>query len=350
MRSFLTFVVCIAEAFSAFAASVTSVGPMVAARQQATATLLPDGTVLIAGGVDFQGPGVQLHEEIYDPRLRTFRAIGGMLAARIGHAAAALVDGRVLLIGGPRSTESNSEIYDPATATFSRLTSMAAEHYVGAAVVLADGRVLAAGGKRSFERVATAEIYNPASGGWILTGAMSQPRDGFAAVRLKDGRVLVAGGSSITADLFDPATGVFTSLGSVPVPPLRGVLLPNGKVVLVGLGRIQTFDPSARTFRSSSVILKTYRGEALVLLPDGSVLIAGGNIDGTVLSADVLVYSPDTDSVKTIGALTVGRDSPTGTLLPDGTALIAGGFTTGAKSSAAAEIVDLRPRGRAVRH
>jgi len=46
----------------------------------------------------------------------------------------------------------------------------------------------------------------------------------------------------------------------------ESVVLPNGKVILVGLGRIQTFDPATKTFSPFHVQLETYRGEAVVLL------------------------------------------------------------------------------------
>jgi len=83
------------------------------------------------------------------------------------------------------------------------------------ATLLADGRVLAAGGNRMGARLATAEIYNPNSGAWVATGSMKEVRDSQSAVRLNDGRVLVAGGSNaITAELYDPVTGIFTLLAT----------------------------------------------------------------------------------------------------------------------------------------
>jgi len=120
-------------------------------------------------------------------------------------------------------------------------------------------------------------------------------------------------------------------------------------VVLIGVGQILIFDPSTRAFRQSGVLLKTFTGEAVALLQNGSVLIAGGG-DISSASADVLVYSPETDSLNKVGALSVGRSGATATLLPDGTVLVAGGFSPGPVTSAAAEIVDLRPRSRAVHH
>jgi len=327
------------------------VGPMTVARNGATATLLPDGTVLIAGGVD-AAPGTPRQEEIYDPHARSFRATAGMEVQRVGHAAATLQDGRILLVGGFESSTANSEIYDPAAVRFSNMVSISGERYQPSAAALADGRVLVAGGKRSSTRIATAEIFIPTSGGWATTGSMHQARSHFAAVRLNDGKVLVAGGGislNDTAELFDPATGIFTPLGNISISPQHGVLLPNSKVVLIGVGQILIFDPSTRTFRPSGVQLKTFTGEAVALLQNGSVLIAGGG-DISSTSADVLVYSPETDTLNKVGTLSVGRSSATATLLSDGTVLVAGGFSPGPVTSAAADLVDLRPRSRAVHH
>ncbi|HJT17011.1 MAG TPA: hypothetical protein VJ853_06480 [Thermoanaerobaculia bacterium] len=341
-------------AANAFAASITSVGPMVVARQDHTATLLADGTVLIAGGVQSLGPDIPLHEEIYDPATRSFHAIAGMTKARIGHAAVPLADGRVLLVGGHSSDAANSEIFFPATVGFGSVAPMSGERYQVAAVRLADGRVLAAGGNRGGKDVATSEIFDPATGAWTASGSMSQPRSGAPAVRLNDGRVAIAGGANASpVDIFDPATGKFSAVPNTQVLALQGVLLPDGKVLFVGLGRLQRFDPATQRVTISANTLPTYRGEAVVLLPDGDVLIAGGNIDGSVLSSDVYIWSPPTDSLKLIGKLTEARDTPTATLLRDGTVLITGGFTLpGFASSATAEIINVASpvRSRAVRH
>jgi len=138
---------------------------MVVARDEHTATLLSNGTVLIAGGVDFVGPDIPLKEEIYDPHTRQFHAISGMISPRLGHAAVTLQDGRVLLVGGVRAANANSEIYDPSSSTFTSLASISGERYELGAVLLANGRVLAVGGTRSGVAIASAEIFNPATGG-----------------------------------------------------------------------------------------------------------------------------------------------------------------------------------------
>src|SRR2546423_5432394 len=148
-------------ATTAVAATITSVGPMVVARQEHTATLLPDGTVLIAGGDE--APTFPHKEEIYDPQTRQFHATGAMISPRVGHAAISLPDGRVLLVGGVRAANANSEIFNPATATFTSLASISGERYQLGSVLLSNGRVLAVGGKRDGTALASAEIFNPAS-------------------------------------------------------------------------------------------------------------------------------------------------------------------------------------------
>jgi len=88
-----------------------------------------------------------------------------------------------------------------------------------------------------------------------------------------------------------------------------------------------------------------------VLLPNGKVLMAGGVDSETGLgSADVVVYSPDSDTLTNVGSLSVGRWYAAATLLPDGTILIAGGQTRTVSNSTASDLIDLRTRRRAVRH
>jgi hypothetical protein len=115
------------------AGTFTSVGDMTTARLFHTATLLPDGTVLIAGGA-----GVSA--ELYDPLIGRFTTTGNMHAPRSQHTATLLPNGTVLIAGGD-GTPASAELYDPSTGTFSNTGSMNAPRSGHTATLLSDGHV-----------------------------------------------------------------------------------------------------------------------------------------------------------------------------------------------------------------
>ena len=109
------------------------------------------------------------------------------------HASATLLgNGRVLVAGGgnPSATLS-AELYDPASGRWARTGSMI--DYTGPeAVLLQDGRVLVAGSGD------VADVYSPATGTWAPTGPRAYPLVGGAALALlSDGRVLSVGGTRL---------------------------------------------------------------------------------------------------------------------------------------------------------
>jgi hypothetical protein len=115
-----------------------------------------------------------------------------MTTGREGATATLLRDGRVLLAGGgnPNGRAGDSaELYDPASRTWSATGSMSAPRG-GAAALLQDGRVLVAGG-------GTGDVFSPATGTWTETGPMVFPYASAAAALLPNGQVLYAGGSKV---------------------------------------------------------------------------------------------------------------------------------------------------------
>ena len=162
-----------------------------------SATLLPNGKVLIAGG--YNG-NYLASAELYDPVTRTFSPTKAMQTARSGHVAVRLPSGKVLLAGGVGvgwTFLRNAEVYDPATNTFTATGDMAAARESHTATLLENGKVLIAGGHKGRRAEMTiyssAEIYDPATGRFNATGEMTRVRHKHGAVLLADGRVLIVG-------------------------------------------------------------------------------------------------------------------------------------------------------------
>jgi RHS repeat-associated protein len=136
------------------------------ARAWHTATLLPDGTVLIVGGVDTNGSDVGT-VELFDPATEAFRPLPSAgLTARAYHSATLLTDGTVLIAGGASSDGtvlSSAELWDPQTQT---ATPVPAELNMPrrsqSATLLPDGTVLLWGGTDSGGKALhNGEIYEP---------------------------------------------------------------------------------------------------------------------------------------------------------------------------------------------
>ncbi len=345
-------------------------GSMGTGRQVHTATLLPNGKVLIAGGIGSSGQLASA--EIFDPAgnggVGAFTATGSMGTARAVHTATLLPNGKVLIAGGGAALAS-AEIFDPAgnggVGAFTATGSMGTGRWLHTATLLPNGKVLIVGGVDStFTRLASAEIFDPAGNGGVgaftATGSMGVARDGHTATLLPNGKVLIAGGvdSSGTvlasAEIFDPAgnggVGAFTATGSMGTArflnmPMTGVLLPNGKVLITGgwdnsgtvLASAEIFDPDANSgvgaFTATGSMGTARFNHLSTLLPNGQVLITGGEIfpvPGTgVPFASVELFDPagngGVGAFTATGSMSTARDNHTSTLLPNGQVLIAGG-------------------------
>jgi Kelch motif/Galactose oxidase, central domain len=156
-----------------------------------TATLLADGRVLIAWNTTAA--------ELFDPVSGTFSATGDMTThdgSAAGYTATLLTNGKVLVAGGVNEDVmyTTAELYDPSTGTFSATGDMASARYSHAATLLSDGSVLIAGGGTFERNPAGAELYDSGMGTFSPTGNMTTPRFERTATVLKSGRVLIAGG------------------------------------------------------------------------------------------------------------------------------------------------------------
>ncbi len=316
----------------------TSTAPMGVARTSHTATLLPDGRVLVAGG--FDDTGTLATAEYFDPGIGVWTGVGPMRDSRFFHTATLLPDGRVLVAGGEYSggDRATAELFDPATGVWTPTSSMSVARSGHTATLLPNGKVLVAGGFDGVSYLTTAELYDPATGLWTTTGAMSTARSVYTATLLTDGTVLVAGGFIGTgaiagAEIYDPVAGRWAVTSAMGTARLThtATLLPNGRVLVAGgfgggnsLASAELYDPGSGQWTPTAAMSIPRTGDTATLLLDGRVLVAGGyNNSGTLGTAEF--YDPAVGLWKMTGPLNSPRYFHTATLLSDGNVLIAGG-------------------------
>jgi hypothetical protein len=167
------------------------------ARDSQTATLLPNGHVLVAGGTNHTS-GVLNSAELFDPATGKWTFTGNMNTARAGHSATLLQNAQVLVAEG--DTFGTAELYNPAAGTWTVTSSMNIAQAGHTATLLGNGKVLAVGGSYGVYPVdhtlSSAELYDPATGAWTTTGSMNTSREFHTTTLLPNGLVLVAGGNN----------------------------------------------------------------------------------------------------------------------------------------------------------
>jgi hypothetical protein len=253
-------------------------------------------------------------------------------SGRYGHTATLLPDGRVLVAGGNYIDSTKAELYDPATGTWTFTGSLETARQFHTATLLGNGKVLVAGGYDGSTALASAELYDPATGTWSFTGSLHQARGSHTANLLNNGKVLVAGGGSSVpmSELYDPATGSWTLSGSLNRTRAyhTATLLSNGKVLIAGgddadCTSAEVYNPTAGTWSLTGSLNAGRYFHAATLLPDGTVLAEGG-LFGTILASSEL-YNPASGTWTFTGKLNQARSDHTATLLTNGVVLVAGG-------------------------
>ena len=340
--------------------SITAIGSLVEERDGATATLLPDGLVLIAGGLNDANSALA-GAELYDPSTNSSTSTGAMSDARYAATATLLPNGLVLIAGGlsaPDHSLASAELYDPATGSFTATGSMAVARKDATATLLPNNKVLIAGGwNLASGSLTSAELYDPATGSFSATGPLVVARYAATATLLSNGKVLIAGGAHSVyaladAELYDPTADGFKRTS---VPMIEGrikptaTVLPNKQVLFAGgktsmtspvisLASMEIYDPVFDTFsRIGNSLLVARSGTTATLLPRpiNQLLIAGGSnsFDGPLDSVEI--YDSTTLGFINILVMAEPRIHHTATMLPDYSVLIAGGYNdiNGALSS-----------------
>lgn len=275
-------------------------------RDAHTATLLPDGRVVLVGGFAGEGQSPLSSIDVFDPATGTIAAAAPLELGRGGHAAALTGDGRVLVVGGwtgPRSYTATTEIFDPGSGTVTAGPDLPVGADALDAVTLSDGRVLVSGGQvSSGVGTAMAEIFDPATGAWIATDPMRMERFKHAGVLLADGSVLIMGGTSdddvllASTEIFDPASGRFADGPDLAEPRYKmtggALVLGDGRVVVAGGGRlVEMIDLASGTSR----LLGSFdaRGSFATLnrLGSGDLVVIGGYDDRINLRGEVRLFS-----------------------------------------------------------
>src|SRR2546421_374201 len=267
----LTGAVSLANAHAALAKGKWSfTGSMKVARYNHTATLLKNGKVLVAGGVDSSG-NMLASAELFNPTTGTWSLTGSLHVARFDHPSILLSNGKVLVAGGddgagytcvsfssgsasqkmiksplspcfcPHSIKS-AELYDPTVGTWSLTGNMNSPRVFHSATSLPNNKVLAAGGLKctnvfveNCQSLASAEIYNVTTGKRSFTGSLHMPRADHRGTRLTS-MVLVAGGGLVSSEIYNATTGTWSLTGSMNIARSDNMQmrLTSGQVLVTG--------------------------------------------------------------------------------------------------------------------
>jgi Galactose oxidase, central domain/Kelch motif len=319
-----------------------------------TATLLPSGDVLIAGGLnELDASKHQDAAYLYKPAQDDFVPAGKMTAARTEHTATLLPDGTVLVAGGKNAKDylKTAEIYDPskpAASAWTAAITMYKSRWGHAATALKDGRVLITGGFVSMDSTTSIVFYDPKTKSWQVPGAMmATGRRYHTSTLLKNGKVLLTGGmkgySSSTwsyldsIEIYDPNNGKMI-VSKVKMSKKRvshtATLLPGGEVLIVGgycgkdcaAGKLvdDVYDPITDTISPLQHAGPLPSSHLAALLKDGRVLVAGDN--DTTNNKNTLLYEPTGGgNWSKQPDMLQGRWGGSATRLNDGSVLVVGG-------------------------
>ena len=331
-----------------------------------TATVLSDGRVLVAGGegnVNYTKFTVFRTAELFDPQTNAWSFTADMHVGRVQHAAVLLADGRVLVIGGSARkalVTASCEIFTPEpSATHARSFERSAARRFVTGGFVSRSSVLRSSASGNFVARNFANLRGRGTmGRWRTTDSMNVARagaDGFPAVLLRNGKVLVEGcdqqlgQGGVTAELFDSATNKWTLTGSMHVPRCNhgATMLPDGRVLVAGgdsggtvHATAEIYDPNTGKWTMAAHLNSTRYLFSLLMLPNGLVFAPAGAAFGTIPRDSADVFDPAHDTWTSTPSLNLSRYEYGAAVLPDGKVLVFGGFTQNLTWAAMSELYD----------
>jgi hypothetical protein len=304
--------------FASESGTWSTTGSLHTARCRHSATLLPSGEILVAGGYSGATTSTNPSEqfslsscELYDPSSGTWSVTGSMNTPRIYHTATLLPDGNVLAAGGYDPTNNgiglnSCELYNPVSGTWSITGSMSINRIDHTATLLSNGQVLVAGGSDGSGNILNScEVYDPTAGFWFLKGSLNNARRaGHTAINLTNGEVLVAGGSTgygsvilNSCELFNPAICIWSPTDSMSTPRIwfSTSLLHDGKVLVAGgfyanniqylLNSCELYDPVSGAWSITGSMSTSCAEHTATMLCNGKLLVVGGLISDHATSS-----------------------------------------------------------------
>jgi N-acetylneuraminic acid mutarotase len=300
-------------------------------RSSHSAVLLGNGKVLVVAGLQgYPDCTYRATAELYNPATNTWTATGSLNLARSSATTTLLANGRVLLAGGPQngcptpnSGLNEAEVYDPVSGTWAVTGTLSLPRYNNSITRLPNGKVLLAGGYAAVGTIASADLYDPTTGSFSLTGSLATARaatggsgDNGDSPLLQNGQALFAGGYTSAGtilgntELYDPASGTWTTTGSLITPRAfnTATLLQDGHVLVVGgytngstsLASSELYAPPEVSWSSSN----------------GSVASINQSGLATALASGTTTISASSRGISGSASVTVDKAAPTTTATP----------------------------------
>jgi N-acetylneuraminic acid mutarotase len=363
----------VAEIYNPATGIWTITGSLKTAREYHTATLLPNGQVLVAGGDD--GSFYLKSVELYDPVSRTWTEVGSLITPRADHTASPLANGKILMAGGRNGSyynvamaSNNAEVFDPQVFRSTLVPNLNTPRVHHTAVYGGQVVGVMGGYDNNGNLLSSYEAFDGDQGIWVPQGA-SDPKctrthayHTGTLMPSNNGTIMWAGGNDgvddrSTENLFITDWYIDTQFLFDGRRGHSATLLRNGKVMVAGgwnkatgdyLFTTEVYDPQSKTWKYGNFLSTPRAGHTATLLANGGILIAGGfNATSDYLGAEF--YYPDQGFWfwDTDPGNFRGRDLHTATLLPNGKVLVAGGYDGTASMSSAQLYTDDRLYGLA---